>query len=136
MIIMKKICLTIFSFTLLSLSLFAQKKNTYAVVVSFNSTCCGVPDNQPLLKLVSSFRRQNKIKNISIDSIGPMGREGEYYLAFHLTELNKDQKIKFIQKLKKLVPALKDKGSAEIKENLVINKSDLSSGSTISTFKL
>ena len=136
MIIMKKLCLTIFTIALLSSVAFAQKQNTYAVVVSFNSMCCGVPNDQPVMKLVSNFKRQNKIKNISVDKIGPMGREGEYYLAFRLSELGKTQKAKFIQQLKVIVPTMKDKGSADIKENLIITKAELSSGAGVTTLKL
>jgi len=133
---MKKLCLAIFAATILSAAAFAQKQNTYPVVVSFNSMCCGVPNDQPLMKLISSFKKQNKIKKMSVDKIGPMGREGEYYMAFRLNELNKAQKLKFIQQLKILVPTMKDKGSADVRENLAINKSDLSSGASINTLKL
>lgn len=57
-----------------------------------------------------------------MDSIGPMGKEGEYYLAFRLKELSKAQKIKFIRQLKKIVAAMVDKGSAEIKENVTVTR--------------
>ena len=134
-IIMKKGLLFIFTIVLLSTTVFAQKINTYAVVVSFNSMCCGVPDNTPVKKLIRNFKKQYKIKSMSVDSIGPMGREGEYYLAFRLKELSKSQKIKFVQQLKKIAPSMKDKGSAEIKENVVVDKADLSSRTTISTLK-
>ena len=73
---------------------------------------------------------------MAVDSIGPMGKEGEYYLAFRLKEFSKTQKIKFIQQLKKIAPTMVDKGSAEIKENVVINKADLSSRAAVITLKL
>ena len=65
-----------------------------------------------------------------------MGKEGEYYLAFRLKELSKLQKIKFINQLKKLAPTMKDKGSATIEENIVVNKADLSSRTSITALKL
>jgi len=73
---------------------------------------------------------------MAADSIGPMGREGEYYLAFRLKELNKAQRIKFIQQLKKTVPTMLDKGTAELKENMVVNKAGLPSRAVITTRQL
>lgn len=130
---MQKFLLSFFSAAVLTTAAFAQKVNSYPVVISFNSKCCGVPGSSPIIKLISSFKKQNRIKRIAVDSIGPMGKEGEYYLAFRLKELSKAQKIKFIRQLKKIVAAMVDKGSAEIKENVTVNKADLSSGAAIIT---
>src|SRR6187397_215544 len=69
----------------------------YPVVVEFHSFCCGVPDAGPLTSFIKSFKKQQKIKKISVDRIGPMGKEGEYYMAFPLKELNKKQISKFIE---------------------------------------
>ena len=121
---MKKTTLLLFSIMLLTAASFAQK-TTYPVVVSFNSMCCGVPDNAPVMKLVKSFKKQNHIKYISVDNIGPMGREGEYYLAFKLKEMSRSQKAKFIAALKKIAPTMKDKGSADVRENEVIDKGEI-----------
>ena len=129
---MKKIILSVL-IVLVSTVIYAQKSNFYPVVVSFNSMCCGVPDNAPVLKLVKNFKKQYRIKRMAVDHIGPMGREGEYYMAFRLKELSRAQKLRFIQQLKKLAPTMTDKGSAEIRENLVVNKADLSSMTTITT---
>ena len=130
---MQKFILSVFSIILLCTVTYAQKSNFYPVVVSFNSMCCGVPDNAPVLKLIKNFKKQYRIKRIAVDSIGPMGKEGEYYMAFRLKELSRAQKTRFIQQLKKLAPTMTDKGSAEIRENLVVNKADLSSMTTITT---
>jgi hypothetical protein len=97
--------------------------------------CCGVPGNEPLVNLIRSFKNQNKMKQIAVDSIGPMGREGEYYLAFRLKEFSAAQKIKFIEQLKKIVPAMKERGSAEILQRARVSKADLSSGATITLLK-
>lgn len=133
---MKKIALSVFLVTVLSSAVFAQKSETYPVVISFNSFCCGVPSDTPLVKMIKAFKKQYKIKQVTADKIGPMGREGEYYLAFRFKEFSKTQKARFIQQLKKTVPAMKDQGSAEIKENETINKADLSSRATFTTVKL
>ena len=125
------ICLT----ALLSSATFAQNSTTYPVVVSFGSMCCGVPSNEPVIKLIKSFKKQYKIKQIAVYNIGPMGREGEYYLAFRLKEFSKAQKIKFIQQLKKTAATMKEQGYAEIRENETVNKTDLSSGTTIRVLK-
>ena len=114
----------------------AQQTDTYPVIVSFNSMCCGVPSSEPVMKLIKSFKKQYKIKQVAVDSIGPMGREGEYYLAFRLKELSKAQKIKFIQQLKKTAETMKEKGAAEIRENETINKADLSSRASVTLLRL
>ncbi len=133
---MQKSIVLLFLMALLTSATHAQRIYNYPVVVSFNSMCCGVPDSRPVMKLISNFKRQYKIKRLAVDSIGPMGREGEYYLAFKLKEMTSAQKIKFIQQLKKIVPTMTDRGSAELKENMVIDKQDLSSRSGITTLRL
>ncbi len=133
---MQKFLLSIFSIAVLITAANAQKGNSYPVVVSFYSQCCGVPDSGPIMKLISSFKKQNRIKHMAVDHIGPLGKEGEYYLAFRLKELSKTQKLQFIQQLIKIVPTMHDKGSAEIKENVSIDKADLSSRATITTQNL
>jgi hypothetical protein len=127
---MQKTFFTFLLYILSAVPAFAQKNTTYPVVVSFNSVCCGVPSNEPVMKLVQRFKKQYKIKKISVDRIGPMGREGEYYLAFSLKEFSKAQKILFIQQLKKTAETMKDKGNAEVKENETIDMSAFSGGVT------
>ncbi len=133
---MKKIYLLICTISLLSVSALAQQVRTYPVTVQFNSMCCGVPDNAPLLAMIAKFKKQNRLKAITVDSIGPMGREGEYYLAFRLKEMSKAQQLKFIKEVKKTAPTLNDKGSADVRENYVLDKSDLSSRTGITVMKL
>ena len=133
---MQKIFFSLFSLFVLATNTNAQQKDTYPVVVSFNSMCCGVPSSAPVMKLISNFKKQYKIKKVFVDSIGPMGREGEYYLAFRLKEFSKLQKIKFIQQLKKIVPAMKEQGSADVKENETIDKASLSSRTAVTLLKL
>ena len=132
---MHKIFFAISITALLSSAAVAQSSTTYPVVVSFGSMCCGVPSNEPVIKLIKSFKKQYKIKQIAVYNIGPMGREGEYYLAFRLKEFSKAQKIKFVQQLKKTAATMKEQGYAEIRENETVNKADLSSGTTIRVFK-
>jgi hypothetical protein len=133
---MKKISFSLLLGTLLSTVAFAQNSEPYAAVVSFNSMCCGVPSNEPVMKLIKSFKKQYKIKQVTVDSIGPMGREGEYYLAFRLKEFSKSQKIKFIQQLKKTAETMKDKGSAEVRENETVDKAGFSRGTAVTAIKL
>jgi len=99
---------------------FAQKNTTpkqFAVAIQFHSVCCGVPSEIPVVKMIKSFKKKNHIKNITAYHIGPLGKEGEYDLAFQLTELNKSQRVKLISQLKKMAPKLNDKGNANILEN-------------------
>ncbi|MFZ1306889.1 MAG: hypothetical protein WAR80_13685 [Ferruginibacter sp.] len=122
--------------TALSTVTFAQKSTTYPVVVRFGSLCCGVPSSAPVIKLIKSYKKQYKIKQVAVDSIGPMGREGEYYLAFRLKEFSKAQQAKFIQQLQKTATTMKEQGYAEILKNETVNKADLSAGAAITLLKL
>jgi hypothetical protein len=112
------------SLLLLSLNTFAQK-TTYRVVVKFGSMCCGVPSNKPLLDYVATFKKKNKIKKIVCDSIGPMGREGEYYMAFTLKELKKTQIANFVKEITDLAATMKEQGYANVEENVEIDKASI-----------
>lgn len=132
---MQKILITFFTFIILSATAHAQQTDTYPVIVSFSSECCGVPSDTPLMNMIKAFKKQHKIKQVTAEKIGPMGREGEYYLAFRLKEFSKSQKIKFVQQLKKTAATMKDKGSAEVRENETVDKAGLSRGTTITPVK-
>jgi hypothetical protein len=132
---MQKIFFSLLLFSLAIVPAFAQKTTVYPVVVSFSSICCGVPSNEPVIKLVQRFKKQYKIKKVTADRIGPMGREGEYYLAFSLKEFSRAQKKLFIEQLKKTAATMTDKGNAEVRENETIDMSALSRGVTVSTMK-
>ena len=104
---------------------------TYRYVIQFNSECCGVPDAAPLMKAIQSFKKKNKIKKISYFLISPMGREGEYHMAFPLTELNKKQTELFIKQMDAVITTLNDKGSANSEQNMVVDKQNLSPRTTV-----
>jgi hypothetical protein len=109
---------------LLSLNTFAQK-TTYRVVVKFGSMCCGVPSNKPLLDYIIAFKKKNKIKKIACDSIGPMGKEGEYDMAFKLKELKKKQVAIFVKEITEIATTMKEQGYTNVEENIEIDKSAL-----------
>ena len=109
----------------LSQNIFAQTegKKVYPLVISFHSMCCGVPSDSAIQKFISSFKKKYKVKKISANSIGPLGREGEYELVFNLKELNKKQQSYFISKIKKVGKFPSDKGSFSFEENKEIDLS-------------
>ena len=55
---MQKILFAICFTALLSNAAVAQNSTTYPVVVSFGSMCCGVPSDEPVIKLIKSFKKQ------------------------------------------------------------------------------
>ena len=63
-----------------------------------------------------------------------MGREGEYYMAFQLSELSRKQVAFFIKQIDATAIKMKDKGSATTEQNMVVAKENLSSR-TITTKK-
>ena len=124
-----KSLLFILFISIITLTSFAQQKKEkslyYPVVVQFHSVCCGVPSDKPLIQYINSFKKVNKIQKINAIKISPMGREGEYYLAFPLKEMNRRQKFLFRNKLKTITDKMKDKGNATVEENMNIFKSEL-----------
>ncbi len=122
-------CTVALLFALMSFG--AQPPSTYKYVVKFNSECCGVPDAAPLFKSINSFKKKYKIKNLSYDLIAPMGKEGEYYMAFSLKELNTAQTALFIKNIEETTLKMKDKGSATTEQNMLIDPTSFSSRTTI-----
>ena len=57
--------------------------------------------------------------------IGPLGREGEYLIAFTLKGMTATQKKAFVKKIKQSVLKMTDKGNASVEENEIIVKSNL-----------
>lgn len=125
---MKKYILLAFAF-FLTTAIFAQKSDSlhYRITVKFGSVAMGVPGNKPVLDYVASFKKKYKIKKIKYDRVGPMGREGEYYMAFPLTELTRKQQIVFVQKITAIAAKMKDRGYASTDENESLNKTEFQS---------
>jgi hypothetical protein len=116
--------LIVLSLLLLSLNSFSQK-TTYRVVIKFGSMCCGVPSNKPLLDYIAAFKKKNKIKKLTCDKIGPMGKEGEYDMAFTLKELKKTQVEIFVKEVTVLAATMKEQGYTNVEENVEIDKASI-----------
>lgn len=108
-----------------------SQKTVYRYVVKFNSECCGVPSATPLVNSVLKFKKKNNIKKLAYYKISPMGREGEYYMAFQLKELTEKKLVMFMKEINATVLKMKDKGSATTEENVILDKQDLSGRTTI-----
>ena len=108
-----------------------SQKTVYRYVVKFNSECCGVPSATPLVNSVLKFKKKNNIKKLAYYKISPMGREGEYYMAFQLKELTEKKLVMFMKEINATVLKMKDKGSATTEENVILDKQDLSGRITI-----
>lgn len=128
---MKKI-ITITITLLFTLSLYAQSQKTvYRYVVKFNSECCGVPDAAPLLKSIVLFKKKNTVKSFTYYRIAPMGKEGEYYMAFQLKELTEKKLVSFMKQINATAFKMKSKGNVSTEENMIIDKQSLSGRTTI-----
>lgn len=120
--------LSISIFTFTSLAQQSKKKEKslfYPVVVQFHSVCCGVPSEKPLTQFIAAFKKDNQIQKINAIKISPMGKEGEYYLAFPLKEMNRKQKFLFWNNITKVTEKMKDKGNASVELKMNIFKSEL-----------
>jgi len=102
-----------------------QDSITYKAVIHFNSVCCGVPDSKPLTKAIKSFKKTHRIKSIRAITIGPIGKEGEYLLAFPLKGMSKSKQIALIKQMKTATSKMTDKGNAVLEDNETIVKSAL-----------
>ena len=116
----------------LTFSLHTQAQQTvYRYVVKFNSECCGVPSDTPLIKTLAKFKKKNKVKKLTYYKIAPTGKEGEYYMAFPLIELTKKKALLFIKEIDATVLKMKDRGSATTEVNMLIDKQALSGRTSI-----
>ena len=114
---MKKTALILFAL-FSTIPLLANDHPTiYPFVVKFNSFGTGVSSDKPLMTYIASFKKKYKIKKITYMRIGPMGREGEYYMAFPFNEMTKAQANVFMREVKKLVAKIKDRGSVDTEEH-------------------
>ncbi len=125
---MKHIFSTAIFFFVFTLLLQAQtvEKKTYPLVVSFQSICCGVPSDSVLINYIKNFKKKCKVNKITACHIGPMGREGEFYIAFELNELTKKQKNNFITAVQKIKKAPKDRGILSFKKDHTVDPELLS----------
>ena len=103
----------------------------YPMVIKFQSICCGVPDDAPLKEMIRKFKKQYKIKTLKATHIGPMGKEGEYYLAFSLRELSKKQAKLFVNGIKNINKHPDDPGILTINESMEINTAEIPRRATI-----
>ncbi|HAN65314.1 MAG TPA: hypothetical protein DCQ34_03080 [Chitinophagaceae bacterium] len=119
-----------------TLSIMAQTKNIpdsaqYSALLMFQSVCCGVPDQEPLDKSIRAFIKKEKLASVRAWKIGPMGREGEYYLVFDLRKWPDSRRNAFINILRNVSDQLKDPGHVSFEENYMIQKVDLPGRATM-----
>lgn len=122
----KHLILSLLIFASASISAQSEGDRKFPLVVGFVSYCCGVPDNTPVINFAKSFRKKHKTKAISAYKIGPVGKEGEYYLAFPLKELNKSQAKIFIEEMEKVTVTPEDNGGIIYQKDFTIDNSHFS----------
>ena len=83
------------------------QKKEYKIAVAFTSICCGTASNDFLKDYVNNFCDKNKVKVAAFQK-GGCGREGEYYIAFSLSEINTDLQGDFINKLEEIIPVVNE----------------------------
>jgi hypothetical protein len=108
-----------------------EKIMVFPVAIQFTSECCGVPNSAPVYSFIKAFKKQHKIKKLVVYRIGPLGREGEYDLAFPLKELNSRQARLFKTGLRSVTLKLKGEGKATLVERHSVNTQDLPGRATI-----
>jgi len=124
-----------------SLSLKAQTKSIpdsiqYSVLLMFQSVCCGVPDQEPLDKALRKFAKREKTGPIEMWKIGPMGREGEYYLVFDLKKWKPATREKMVHLLEQMSKNLREPGHVSIEKNGILRKSELPERATMEKLTL
>ena len=112
--------------------------SAYKVAVKFTSIGTGVPDDAPLIKFVQQFKKQYKIKAVYFYKVGPLGREGEYDMAFKLTELNPARQKVFIAGLKKVCTGInrKSQGKTEVVTNYQLQKEMLPTRASVEKIEI
>ncbi len=112
--------------------------SAYKVAIKFSSIGTGVPDDAPVIKFVQQFKKQYRIKAVSFYKVGPLGREGEYDMAFKLTELNPARQKAFIAGLKKVCTGINRKslGKTEVVTNYQLVKETLPSRASVEKIEI
>ncbi len=121
-------------FLLLSFLSFAQTKDSSIhckLLLKFQSIGTGVPQEINLIKNINSFKKKYHIRQIKAVHIGPMGREGEYYICFNMKEMNTKNKKYFVKKMKSLCELKNERGYIVAEENVTIDLKTLSSQTDI-----
>lgn len=128
-----RIIISFFTIVLFT-SLKAQQQDStiYPIVIQFNSIGTGVPGDSALRSYITSFKKKNKVKKIKAFHIGPMGREGEYWLCFSLKELTPKQASVFKKEIKLIAEKPTERGLTVFVENMAIGKDQISGRRTIS----
>jgi hypothetical protein len=98
--------------------------NSYPIVIAFHSICCGVPSDEPIKEYVLGFKKEHKIDSIKYVRIAPLGKEGEFRLAFPLAELNMNQRKIFIEGMMKIEKRKDDPGTLEFLTDVQVNKAE------------
>lgn len=116
-------------------SLMAQQQDStvYPIVIQFNSIGTGVPTDSALRRFIISYKKKNKIKKIRAAHIGPMGREGEYWLCFLLEELTPKQAAAFRKGIKNVAEKPTERGSTVFVENMALGENQISGRTTSSS---
>ena len=84
----------------------------YPIILNFISIGTGVPDAKPVEDFVKKFKTDNGIATVEALRKRPLGKEGEYELAFPLKELNKAQRKLFVADLSAVVKQIKHNGGS------------------------
>jgi hypothetical protein len=118
---------------------YCQQKEieTFPLVIRFASHCCGVPSDTSVVNFITCFRRSFKTESLAAKKIGPMGKEGEYYLAFSLDELSSKRAKKFVKEIECISIAPGDKGSIHYEKDFTVDYSTIISRgrTTVTTVK-
>lgn len=129
---LKKIgLLTVLFFLMINVFAQTETSKNYKVTIYFGSFAEGVPSETPLKNFLETFKKENKLTCICADRIGPLGREGEYKLAFTLDGMPKKIADKFIKQISEVAASMKDRGQATVALDDTIIFSELSSRTTV-----
>ncbi len=107
----------------------------YPVTISFHSIGTGIPSDQPLRAFVKKFKKENNMTEIEVIHIGPLGREGEYKLAFPLNNFTPIQKRHFTSGVGRAAGKMTERGSVEVLVNDKIVDGAYNGRTTITTEK-
>jgi hypothetical protein len=119
---MKMFLLSLSMLTAIAASSQNNAGRKFPMAVQFASHCCGVPSDSAVVNFVKCFKKKFKLESISAHKLGPAGREGEYYLAFPLEELNNKQRELFVKEIACVKIAPGDKGGINFEKDFTVNE--------------
>lgn len=100
-------------------------KKPFALVIKFNSVCCGVPDEQPLRDVIHQIVSDEDESGFIGWKLSPMGKEGEYWICIQGDRKFRSLQSKLTDAVSELAKQPQERGGISLDSNFVLQSSSI-----------